>query len=161
MPNEPIILNLSIHICKTRGLDPITSNIAFYKHVLWSLNLASERHFININVFQTVGSYTLNRILTFQILGGESRKTGVSLKKKKWIQETQETRIGFGQEGREGRKRLHSRSRITRMLFGLEGWGLCFSKQTEGALYPQRTRQCNVITRLRREAELIERGKKT
>lgn len=34
-------------------------------------------------MFQTVGSYTLNRILTFQILGGESRKTGVSLKKKK------------------------------------------------------------------------------
>lgn len=33
-------------------------------------------------MFQTVGSYTLNRILTFQILGGESRKTGVSLKKK-------------------------------------------------------------------------------
>ena len=111
--------------------------ILLFTNVLWSLNLAYERHSININVFQTVGSYTLNRIFTFQILGGESRKIGRSLKKekKRWIQET---RKGFGQEGREGRKRLHSRSRITRMLFGLEGWGLCFSKQTEGALYPQK-----------------------
>lgn len=34
-------------------------------------------------MFQTVGSYTLNRIFTFQILGGESRKIGRSLKKEK------------------------------------------------------------------------------
>ena len=34
-------------------------------------------------MFQTVGSYTLNRIFTFQILGGESRKIGISLKKEK------------------------------------------------------------------------------
>ena len=32
-------------------------------------------------MFQTVRSYTLNRILKFQILGGESRKTGINLKK--------------------------------------------------------------------------------
>lgn len=34
MPNEPIIRNLRIHICKTRELDPTTSNIAFYKRAM-------------------------------------------------------------------------------------------------------------------------------
>lgn len=52
-------------------------------------------------MFQTVGSYTLNRIFTFQILGGESRKIGISLKKEKKVNPRDKERIWARRKGGE------------------------------------------------------------